>query len=393
MRPRRAALAVFVLGALATTLAGACRDVVAGSATNLPEELCRTLAECVGACPDDLVSSFEGASEAVRGDFLELAATVDCTGTCSGAKLCRDHAPICAVAGAPCASDEACCRSAFGLAECSGGACCSALGAPCDDSSECCDGATCAANGRCGGVTCTLTQGDVDDEDDARCGSSFECCSHRCADGFCVAATCSSLGEPCEVDADCCSQPGPSGTVQPQCDGLTHTCVDATEACDLCEPVADPAKNCCLASGQVCYVLIDGTSTCGNASCSPIGGDCAGDDDCCQDDVLTYCDTLGAPHCAPLPGCGIAGVTCDGPADCCSGLCLGGQCASAESCIPSDCHSACQLGGPLDPANTSDCDVDATCLQAICDASPSCCCQEWGATCRAKYENLCGACL
>ena len=372
----------------------ACRDVIAGSATNLPEALCDTLSSCEGACPPDLVTRVEDADDSVRGDFLSFAAKTDCTTSCSGARLCRDQPPICEGLDLGCKTDVDCCRSAVGLSSCEAGRCCRSLGAPCKDGDDCCEGEACAANHRCGGVTCTLTLEDAASEDDARCTSSFECCSHRCEDGFCVAHACSNLGESCLTDGDCCSQPGPSGKVKPACDAATHRCVDSTAECDVCEPSTDPEKNCCLASGAVCYVLVDGSSTCGFPTCSPKGGDCASDDDCCQTDELTFCDVVGQPHCASLPGCGISGVICDDASDCCSGLCLGGVCASGEGCLDASCHSPCSLGGPLVAADATECGFDPTCAQTVCDTTPACCCQEWSAACRAKYETQCpGSCL
>jgi hypothetical protein len=382
-----------------------CRDVVAGASNDLVADLCETLAACNGACPPS-VEAFQTEREGQLDDdrwteLLKYDTRIDCASTCSSARKCLDYAPFCADPGTGCDANEDCCRSSVGLALCEGadggagsGACCLAPGAQCDVAADdaCCEGSPCAANGRCGGVECTLTREDVGDDASA-CASSFECCSHRCEAGHCVAFTCASLGQQCKVDTDCCSQPNEDGAlIQPRCDASLGLCVDPTDdKCDVCVPVDDSKLNCCL--GQMdepfCYVLDDGTSRCGPSDCAPIGAGCSGNADCCDG----YCDTAGSPHCAPpLTTCSLVGGPCDIDGDCCSGQCSAGLCSATENCAPKECHPACQLGGPLDPLDAS-CEVDAMCLATVCAAQPACCCQEWGPSCRLKFQQVCGPCM
>ncbi len=379
----------------------ACRDVVAGQSDDLAADLCETLAACTGSCPASV--SEPGAvrdgqlDDPAWASLLAYDTRIDCAASCASARKCLDHEPFCSPARNGCEADSDCCRSTVGLALCEGGACCLAAGAPCTQGEEdgCCADAPCAANGRCGGVECTLSRDEVGD-DESVCVSSLECCSNRCESGHCVALSCAPLGAACKTDTDCCSQTDADGQiVQPRCDGTTGLCIDDdVSSCDVCQPVEDPALNCCLGQDQFCYVLVDGTSHCGDKTCSPLLGDCSSDGDCCPlGGAPGYCDLTGVPHCAaPLPMCDLVGTACTGDAECCTGLCAAGVCADSNNCAEATCHSGCQLGGPLTPLDVT-CGPDPACVSAVCAAQPSCCCQEWGPTCRLLFLTECGACM
>jgi hypothetical protein len=393
-RAPRCRLAASVLcTGLFAVLIGACRDLVAGDdAVDYGEALCAELLRCTGedACT---VSSALRQSEfqpSVVQRYLEFAADADCLSSCRNAKRCLDFPPVCAGPGRSCALDADCCGASERLGRCDAGTkeCCGELGAKCDDAADCCSGEECLAVGggtekRCGGFECS-TLGDS-------CGSNFECCSRRCEGGVCASSTCGSVGESCSTADDCCIQNTPIGEQLLEC--RAGSCQPPVDECVGCDPL--DVSNCCTINQAVCYQAIDGSSFCGQQSCSPQGVACASDADCCGGEGLV-CSRAGVPHCAKactsageLGCCRPAQFECSVGAQCCSGACIAGTCLGADpGCLPPSCHAPTAIGGPLGPSNAScpEYEQNAACINAVCADEPNCCCVAWTLSCAQAFQ-------
>jgi len=385
-----------LLGLLAASslFGAACRDLAAGDAVDYAEALCAELERCTGdsACFVGVALLGTFTEPRVVTDYLEFAADADCLAGCRNAKRCLDHAPVCGRPGRSCDADAECCGASERLGRCDASTrrCCGELGAECSDAVDCCGGEQCLEVGssgdkRCGGFECSSLG--------ESCGSNFECCSRRCEDGKCASSTCGSVGEACTAADDCCIQNTPDGEQRLECRG--GTCQPPGTVCVGCDPLE--ASNCCVEGQQVCYVAIDGSSFCGQQSCSPEGVACVSDADCCGDEGLV-CSRSGVPHCAKpcaVPGelgcCRPAQFECSVGAQCCSGACVGGICLGADpGCLPDTCHSPTAIGGPLGP-NSSPCAAyteNAACIDAVCKDRPSCCCTAWTLACATDFQSL-----
>ncbi|MBL9027842.1 MAG: hypothetical protein JNL21_36965 [Myxococcales bacterium] len=284
---------------------GACRDTLVGDSEDVATELCTILADCEPVDPacEALEQRFRQARDPeVTDAFLQNHARHDCLASCSSARACRDVPPVCRAFAEFCAEDVDCCGSTQGIGACRAGTCCAPLGAPCAGEGECCGGETCV-DGHCGQFRCALL--------DEPCERSSDCCSRLCRSGQCEAKTCSDFGEACVTEGDCCQ-----GGLTCR-DGL---CLNPIDTCDSCSPVSDPEKNCCLASGLVCYVRVDDTSFCGvDGACAQAGVECGGNADCCAG----MCEESFLPHCCSPPGepC-LVDVECCSPGQCTDGVCL-----------------------------------------------------------------------
>lgn len=380
---------------LLALLLGACRDLAAGDAVDYAEALCAELERCTGdsACTVDEALRASEREPRVVTDYLEFAADADCLAGCRNAKRCLDRAPVCGRAGRSCDADSECCGSSERLGRCepksaSERRCCGELGARCSNASDCCGGQECLAVGggaekRCGGFECTTLGGS--------CGSNFECCSRRCESGVCASSTCGSVGEVCTTADDCCIQNTPLGEQRLECRG--GSCQPPGTVCVGCDPL--DVSNCCVTQQQVCYEAIDGSSFCGQESCSPQGVACVSDADCCGADG-TVCSRSGVPHCAKpcasvgeLGCCRPAKFDCSVGAQCCSGACIAGSCLAVDpGCLPPTCHPPSTIGGPLGPIPNDACaayDDDAACIDAVCKDRPSCCCTAWTLACATDF--------
>lgn len=299
---QRAALVVLAV------LAAACRGVLVGDSEEVASELCAVLTDCEAVDPEcaTLEARFRDEPNAEINDgFLRHHARHDCTASCSNARTCRDLPPVCLAVGAGCEADTDCCGSTQGIGACRSGGCCVPAGAPCASSDDCCNGEACTA-GRCGDVSCTLVG--------EGCRQNTDCCSRLCVDGACSARTCSVFGESCLSELDCC----PTDATPLGCrDGV---CQNPPDVCDSCAPVSDPTRNCCLESGQVCYVRVDETSFCGpDGGCAQPGVECGSNGDCCTG----VCEESFFPHC-----CVPSGQPCLVDVECCQGgQCLEGACS------------------------------------------------------------------
>ncbi len=295
-------------GAIALAVAaGGCADLVAGDAQDVVPALCQVVSDCEPVDPSCALfdQRFRTADDPdVTSQFLEHHARNDCLASCSSARGCRDRAPLCLENGLACDDDVDCCGSTRGTGACRQGACCAPLGAPCGTGGDCCGGELCV-DGHCGDERCALV-GDG-------CTRNTDCCSRLCTGGACDAKTCSDFSESCLVDADCC----PTGGEPLVC--RDAICQNPPAACNACVPVGDPALNCCLDQGELCFVRVDGTSFCDpDLACSPPGVECGSNSDCCGG----MCEDSFFPHC-----CQPVGAPCSVDIECCGGaLCSGGAC-------------------------------------------------------------------
>lgn len=396
---RRAALLATVAAAT-VALAPSCRGVVAGQAQDGVASLCDLLTRCYGStAPEcgDVVSRFDGAQPKTNDAFLGFMNANDCLATCSTAKMCWDHSPVCVDLQFPCAHTEDCCGFTKGLATCDGTSCCSPKGVLCDEgASTCCSGVPCFSPqvgqpATCGGVPPCTSAGDS-------CADDFECCSKQCgADGKCVEQkTCSNAGEPCAATSDCCPDTGltcnaASGQIgqcaKENCEiGSACSPPTATDAAPLaCDPASPDS---CCDHPEFCVADVTGThGVCVDLtkfSQLPAGFDCQTNADCCSgfcdlSSTTPVCSTV-SPTCAKFDAsCFVAddaacATQCVDGSDCCAQQCVNGRC----TCGVSSCHSPFMAGPPLA------CDggtPEEACAAQVCSYDASCCCTGWDSLC------------
>jgi hypothetical protein len=120
-----------------------------------------------------------------------------------------------------------------------------------------------------------------------------------CTSSPVVSGTCTPDDQPCQDDAECCSNVcSDTNTCLPpttQCVEDYQSCTDSTECCSL------------ACSGGVCDP----------STCTPLGEACTSDNECCD---MDYCDN---DVCA---SCVTSGNPCGFDADCCSGNCVSDVC-------------------------------------------------------------------
>jgi hypothetical protein len=173
-------------------------------------------------------------------------------------------------------------------------------------------------------------------------------------------------------------------------------------------------KPCC--TGLLCFAPPGADSgVCSTAMCLPEGVSCVAGLPCCSG----HCDPT-FHKCAM--GCAAAGMACTVDGECCSGGCSGGvckqQCSNAYCTVGSDCctqtclhgtclpdcapstcnHDLCTEGGPLPKAGSPPCaNADPTCVAAVCNLDPYCCCGAWDTLCISHVAGLqggaCPVCL
>jgi hypothetical protein len=152
----------------------------------------------------------------------------------------------------------------------------------------------------------------------------------------CQEPCCEFTGEACQVDDDCCSG---------KCNVMTMTC-DQGFACKVIGEMCQTGDECCSKSctGGVCD----------DCPCIPSGDECVSPRDCCGGDCVPD-PVTGKLTCDPGMGQGGAGgmgqggnggsggcelepdgAPCFSNAECCSGLCGGGE---FPECQPSPCKS------------------------------------------------------
>jgi hypothetical protein len=220
-------------------------------------------------------------------------------------------APICAVAGAPCATGTECCSNVCD----ENGACtdpagqCEVAGTACVSGADCCSG-LCVEDGD-GGHVCGNGFGKCQALGQS-CGSSTDCCSLGCDGSVCVEEICKTDGQECDADSDCCSNMcGAQGTCV-----VPAGCLPAGEACG-----SGVGSTCC--SGN-CLDFGDGDMRCGTSgACRVVGEMCTAAEDCCSFNcVVAEGETFG--QCDTMPGfseCKSVGEPCEQDTTCCSFTC------------------------------------------------------------------------
>ncbi len=308
-------------------------------------------------------------------------ACADLGGVCGANVDCCNNNCVNGVCAAPCGAQGASCTTNTGCCTgtCMGGICtnpCSAQGVACTINSDCCSGI-------CVGNVCStpcVPRGSA-------CTNSPDCCSGLCANNTCRKVGCLGSGAMCLSDADCC---------QDSCDKGRGIC--GSVGCYAADFPCSQDSDCC--SGLVCDPSV---KLCKTLSCKKQNDSCGGDGECCS----RYCS--GSCQCAPIgtactpseaykccsgncennvcADCHSTGTACTDDTQCCSGTCNNG------TCCPSACnHSLCVVGELL---STKQCEpkivgaAAASCIKTICDADPSCCCNQWSQSCVDKVGSLC----
>jgi hypothetical protein len=303
-----------------------------------------------------------------------------------------------------------------------GGDCCSGLCDPTDGScagsvGKCsAPGAPCGSNTECCTLNCDndLCQDDACVADGEACTPGGDsCCSGLCVDGECGdinggSSSCSSAGNPCDNDGDCCSK---------LCGEDGH-CVLGSSFCVQKFDICSRNEQCCtgiceMADGNdvgYCGAAPDVPSSCGSGGIAgTVCNDCG---TCCSRSCAPYGPT-GVFICQLPSGCRLNGELCRGDSDCCggdpdadlpgagNGECVVdegnpvGRCGNGNSCTPQGdvCHykdSACEDSSTSAPNNCcsylgskSNCALD-TVFVPRCDAIGDC--REAGEDCASSGD-------
>ena len=190
----------------------------------------------------------------------------------------------------------------------------------------------------------------------ACCGSTNPCCGKSCGDGNdCTTDGCNEGG--CwHYQADpCCGDPDPC------CDNTHYCCGNSNRCCRSDNPCCDSPDPCCNANDSCCG---DSDRCCNadNPCCGSENPCCNADDGCCGD----------SDRC-----CNADNPCCGSPDPCCNPD--DGGCASNDPCFNED-NPCCENTDPCDPVCGDPCaccdDGDActtdSCVDGVCDHSPSC---------------------
>ena len=429
--------------ALFSTLGASCVDLLGlGGYTGAIQSLCDMLAECYGTsfypkCVERAEQRLGDASPELRESYLTAFADNSCLESCTNARACLDHQPICSTGGSSCGAAEQCCGFTDGASQCSGDSCCAPRGSVCSDAGQCCD-ADCI-NGTCGGVECKDANESCNNDGEccgelvcgsveqacvlclpqfSECAGPSDCCSGNCvldivepaaggeepppALGFCDEATCAREGMDCNTPADCCST-APFCAPVPALPGL-KVCSPGE-----CVPLGTP----CLVDAACCSGVCDLNLGLCASECGPLGSECALSQDCCEGECPqgSCCLTDGLP-CLDEPeccggtcfegtctgsSCKSAGDSCDGdPLSCCSHYCSDSTLGTCCPVFANYCnHGVCNEGAPLRP----DCGAivinngpefgGIDCISSICTLNPDCCCLGWDQSCIDMVSDMC----
>ena len=294
------------------------------------DQQCAPLTGGGGVCVATPKKAADGAacqnsSDCVSNLCVGVGSTALCTAACAPSK--------------PCASGYDCVPLQGG-----GGACLKAAtkkpaGQPCQFSSDC-------QSNICISVSATAGQCADDCSVTLQCPAGFVCEKLQSAKSACFALGPAQVGDKCASGTDCqsatCLKDGSSGYCSKACAavvdcpcGMTCVAVTGGKAC------AKGAKVACVPTGAACAQ----TAECAGGAC--IGGTCI---ELCSVFAASAC--AGGLKCLRLqPGgsegvCGKVGVAANGTAcgkdaDCASGLCHAGQCATP--CSPSSANK-CGVG-------------------------------------------------
>ncbi len=404
----------------------------------------------LSACRGEVDAALDTASPEVRAQWLAGFLDLSCAKQCTGARRCLDLAPLCVGASATCDRTEDCCGFLTGQAECKSLSvtppgqepvrqCCRPLGVACTADAPCCAGLECdALTGTCGGVKCKLA--------DERCSDNAECCTKICnrnpnGEGFCAKQVCLEAGFDCVAGDTCCEGllcdggkcrvPGcgiPNGApCNPQGDPedpKERCCEGSCEPLALASPTTSsddilgvcikdgcfPQDSACDPDGSVpCCAgtnCVKGVNRCGT-NCVGTGGYCVRESDCCGGQIPEGpTGTLKSLRCDQTSNTCTTCTNgyCDKNEDCCDGLTChptGKVCVPACKTAPeAECsHSMTQTGGLLavetSPGvyqhckNNSQHHVDKKCVEAVCNADKSCCCNKWDELCALAAFAAC----
>lgn len=359
-----------------------------GSAQTCEQQIGQLLSE---GRPGDTFVSEDARWNAWLHHFSDKA----CLSNCQHAQRCLDFEPICRMDF--CDTREDCCGFSTARTDCdtrkSPGTCCRVRGRPCGPDAGCCPNAGPCESGFCGGVACLEIGQD--------CAQDFQCCTKVCKNNRCAEDVCSLNGFGCAGDSDCCSK---------YCDPTllkcsAGACVQETAPCIIDAMGGD---NCC--DGLACYEEGGKQGICSRLDCNSIGVECAGDASCCSqkcDQTFRKCTECKAD----TEACQTAGECCSGACvnnqcgacvqenmpcgsggECCSGKCENGQCAPL--CSAGCAHDECTAGSALSP-QCSACDngacnsIDSSCISAVCQFDPYCCCTQWDSLCVSELKAQC----
>lgn len=241
--------------------------------------------------------------------------------------------PKCAAEQATCSVSSDCCSNL-----CLGNKCvpsvstCGAAGANCGVSTDCCNGS--CIKGTCGTAQC-VSIGEA-----CPAAGTNTCCTDTCVAGKCAAigatadggttATCTTSGNKCLHDGDCCSGLCSNGT----CNKASSFCLQNSEMCfsgsDCCgglctapngKPVSQTNPGLCgTPAGAVNCTAVDGVL------CAGTTPGCPGP--CCSDLCVPFGPT-GVLICQPAQGCRVEGDLCEKNSDCC-----GGETTAADAGLP-----------------------------------------------------------
>jgi hypothetical protein len=292
------------------------------------------------------------------------------TGCDSGTKDGDETDVDCGGSCGPCADKKTCAEAA----DCTSNVCAAGT----------CDPPTCADDAQngtesdvnCGGASCSPCS------EGQRCGSATDCATGACVGALCVTASCSdAIKNAGESDVDC---GGP--------------CADRCKDGQACGGGSDCASGVCVASRCAPATCVDGVknggelaSDCGGGCPCADGSPCEKATDClslkctggppgtcqppaCNDTVKngTETDTDCGGGCAPCAD----GSGCAAPADCASGVCLGGIC-KVPNCgdgAKNGSETGVDCGGPCLPCDDGKvCAAPADCTSGVCSGAPKTC--------------------
>jgi hypothetical protein len=249
----------------------------------------------VGSLPDGGSVSGDGSASNCGSSGSVCAQSSECCSNLCLGNVCVSSIGACGSSGASCAVGTDCCTGACVNGSCSAAQCVS-LGDPCPTTGNACCTDTCVG-GKCapiggggggdGGTAACTTAGNT-------CASNAQCCSGLCSSGTCNIASsyCTQQGDICFHAADCC------GGV---CNSPNASAVSPTNPGTCGVPPSVGGVNCSGVDGTLCDPLQVGCAAgCCSHLCAPFG-------------------PTGITICQQAQGCHVEGDLCRQNADCCGG--------------------------------------------------------------------------
>jgi hypothetical protein len=287
-------------------------------------------------------------------------------------KQMQNPTPECSALGIACTAGTECCS---GNCDTTVGQCapplpgqCLAADAECQSGAECCTFA--CVNFRCSGDQCT--------SDGESCDNDGQCCGGVCgSDGKCTPlnVACDTSGNACTADAECCS-----GFCKDNiCNGAPSYC---TQINDVCSVDSECCSGVCSKTDGATYGLcINTPGGGGTTECKPSGEVCAdpaeytGGDlpvcggECCSRACRPYGPT-SVMICQPPSGCRPTGETCTQDSDCCGD---GADSQNVKCEIEPgftigrcDNGQGCRANGQVCKLSTTSCNAENNCCSNEC---------------------------